>query len=49
MRWKIIILVLLVAAVAPELFVHFAGASVRAALQLVGGMLSPASAGTGHG
>lgn len=49
MRWKLIIVVLLVAAIAPELFVHFAGASVRAALQVVDGMLSSASAGTGHG
>ena len=49
MRWKLIIMVLLLAAVAPELFVHFAGASVRAALQVLGGMLSPGSAGTGHG
>ncbi len=43
------VLVLLMAAVAPELFVHFAGTSVRAALQVLTGMLSPASAGTGHG
>ncbi len=49
MRWKLIVMVLLVAAIAPELFVHLAGASVRAALQLIGGMLSPASAGNGHG
>jgi hypothetical protein len=49
MRWKLMVLVLLVAAIAPEPFVHFAGASVRAALQVVGGMLSPASAGPGHG
>jgi len=49
MRWKLIIVVLLLAAIAPELFVHFAGASVRAALQVFGGMLSPSSAGTGHG
>ncbi len=48
MRWKLIVMVLLVAAIAPELFVHVAGASVRAALQLVAGMLSSASAGTGH-
>ncbi len=49
MRWKLIVMVLLVAAIAPGLFVHLAGASVRAALQLIGGMLSPASTGTGHG
>ena len=49
MRWKLMLVVLLVAAIAPELFVHFAGASVRAALQLLGGMLSPDSAGTSHG
>jgi hypothetical protein len=49
MRWKLMILVLLVAAVAPELFVHFAGSSVRAALQVVGGMLPATSAATGHG
>ncbi len=49
MRWKLMIVVLLLAAIAPELFVHFAAASVRAALEVVGGMLSPGSAGTGHG
>lgn len=49
MRWKLMVVVLLVAAIAPELFIHFAGASVRAALQVVGGMLPAASAATGHG
>ena len=49
MRWKLIIVVLLLAAVAPQLFVHFAGASVRAALQILSGMLSASSAGVAHG
>lgn len=49
MRWKIVVVLLVVCAVAPTLFVHFAGASVRAALELLTGMLSPTSAGAGHG
>jgi len=49
MRWKFIVVVLLLAAIAPELFVHVAGVSVRAALQVIGGMLSPVSAGARHG
>jgi hypothetical protein len=49
MRWKLIIMVLLAGAIAPELCVHFAGASVRAALQVLNGLLSPATAGANHG
>jgi hypothetical protein len=47
MRWKLIVLVLLLGAIAPDLFVHFAGASVRAALQVLNGMLAPAKGGGG--
>lgn len=49
MRWKLIVLVLLAGAIAPDLCVQFAGASVRAALQVLGGMLSPVTGGTSHG
>ncbi len=46
MRWKLIVLVLLLAAIAPEVCVHFAEASVRAALQVLNGMLAPAGGGS---
>ena len=49
MRWKLIIVVLLAGAIAPELCVHLASASVRAALQVLNGMLSPVTAGASHG
>lgn len=49
MRWKLIVLVLLAGAIAPELCVHFASASVRAALQVLNGLLSPGTSGTSHG
>ena len=48
MRWKLIVLVLLLGAIAPDLFVQFAGASVRAAMQVLNGMLAPVTGG-GHG
>ena len=47
MRWKLVVLVLLAGAIAPELCVHFASSSVRAALQVLNDMLSPA--GGNHG
>jgi hypothetical protein len=49
MRWKLIIVVLLAGAIAPELCVHFASASVRAALQVLNSLLPPGTSGTGHG
>ena len=48
MRWKLIVLVLLAGALAPDLCVQFAGATVRAALQVLNGMLGHAG-GTGRG
>lgn len=48
MRWKLIVLVLLAGAIAPDLCVQFAGASVRAVVEVLNGMLAPVTGG-GHG
>jgi hypothetical protein len=45
-RWKLVVLVLLAGAIAPDLCVHFASASVRAALDVLNGMLN--SSGASH-
>lgn len=44
MRWKLVVLVLLAGAIAPDLCVHFASASVRAALDVLNGMLNSSGA-----
>lgn len=46
-RWKLVVLVLLAGAIAPQLCVDFASSSVRAALDVLNGMLN--HAGAGHG
>lgn len=46
MRWKLIVLVLLAGAIAPDLCVQFAGDSVRAAVQVLDGMLAPVTGGS---
>jgi hypothetical protein len=46
-RWKLVVLVLLAGAIAPQQCVDFAGSSVRAALGILEGTLS--STGAGHG
>ena len=45
MRWKVVAVVLLVAAIAPAIFAHVAHASVTAALDVLAQLVS----GGGHG